>query len=622
MKEKEKEVDAEAEAEAEAEVEIEEESLFNTIEHDSFYTLNNEEKLKFQNTIIFVSNSELDGFREGDGDLMDKLVAKFNEIGINTIRVIENKNFIPEDKLALIDKKQIISIGDHAILSTKKLQERLLEILKNDYNDKDKIFYIGSRLDEIDITSEQPIQRGSGSLFTQDFIKELKSLNVKIVVNCLEYKFFKRSLEHFPKAVEMLRQQLFLADKIHFLNTHDITNYEKTIDDLKRIGHLRPHRLIPLDEVEKLEEGYTSLRDIKNWKLNLDQQKRKGVFISGIYTVDPISEELILGARTSSVDSREEEIIDILVKRPNNILCFGLIRGEKGILESIGLSKLFAENHKPNKVIIAGKLMDSFLLYKKILKEIFISGDNDEEKKGYERMFNKELNGIIKEYTADEVNLNSRKTDPAKLFTSHQYFNNDYDKINGFCQNIFNVLSMKYPGKVNNIEIHFNKSEQELRNIGMKCKYAMKLDHKGMANNASTIASCLGFYLPTFTASGLVTGDEFRQKESHRIKAETEKEFSHKYQQTVIMPKKEYSLNRRGQYTEIKPVNYSIQQIYEKIVNEPMELYIERLRKLRDLYKEGTFKVENVVINLIQKIFSPLREEHAVRCNLDYIVRE
>ena len=151
---------------------------------------------------------------------MDKLVAKFNEIGINTIRVIENKNFIPEDKLALIDKKQIISIGDHAILSTKKLQERLLEILKNDYNDKDKIFYIGSRLDEIDITSEQPIQRGSGSLFTQDFIKELKSLNVKIVVNCLEYKFFKRSLEHFPKAVEMLRQQLFLADKIHFLNTH------------------------------------------------------------------------------------------------------------------------------------------------------------------------------------------------------------------------------------------------------------------------------------------------------------------------------------------------------------------------------------------------------------------
>ena len=92
---------------------------------------------------------------------------------------------------------------------------------------------------------EQPMRAGSGSLYTKEFLPELQSRKVKIVICCLEFKFFKRSLSELPKAYEMLRQQLFLADSIHFLTAHDKSNFEKTLDALKTNTKLYPHKLVP-----------------------------------------------------------------------------------------------------------------------------------------------------------------------------------------------------------------------------------------------------------------------------------------------------------------------------------------------------------------------------------------
>jgi hypothetical protein len=45
-----------------------------------------------------------------------------------------------------------------------------------------------------------------------------------------------------------------------------------------------------------------------------------------------------------------------------------------------------------------------------------------------------------------------------------------------------------------NISIVVNLSESEIRQIGLQCRYGIKLDHTGIADNTSTIVSCLGMY--------------------------------------------------------------------------------------------------------------------------------
>ena len=82
-------------------------------------------------------------------------------------------------------------------------------------------------------------------------------------------------------------------------------------------------------------------------------------------------------------------------------------------------------------------------------------------------------------------------------------------KFNSFCAVFFKALKETFAGTGNNIELHFNVTEEEVRRLAMRCKYAIKLDHKGMANNASAIVSCLGFFLPVFATYGFITDRSF-----------------------------------------------------------------------------------------------------------------
>ncbi|MBA8667710.1 hypothetical protein H1Q59_07390 [Holosporaceae bacterium 'Namur'] len=586
------------------------------INHNSFFS--EEEANKFSDTVIFISNSELDGFREGDGDLMDKLAEMLNNKGIKTIRIIENTNNVPKDKQFLLEKGELITLGNATDLSLKDRQKKLLEILDNNYNGKNKIFYIGSRFDDIDYDKEQPIRGGSGSLFTQECIKELQTRNIKIVINCLEYKFFKRSIEHLPKAVEMMKQQLFLADKIHFLTLHDKSNYEKTINQLMEKNFLvKAHYKVPAEEVALIQKHIKFEENLGNrdW---LESQKTKGVHIPGIYTVSPLVDKDIL--KNSDHSTSPDKIINILANRENNILCFGIIRGAKGITEAVELSKLMRDNTDEKKVIIIGKLLSSFVLFKgSIIRKIF--GIKD-------KIFNIIAKEVSEDIAEEKKHIEGNEKEQVLDFNAYgitydniipEFFKNDYVKTNEFCQRLFDGLVNEiYPKssvlrerlnckqKARNIEIYLNISEIEVKKKGMRCKYAMKLDHKGMADNASTIVSCLGLYLPTFTASGVVTGNEFRAQE-HRVKKSSDEVFPNKYQNAVIMPQKEY-LAKKNKFTEIVPKNFLIEKVYEKINEETTETYIERLRTIRELYDEKVFNIDNMVQRLIKEILLPLNQ--------------
>lgn len=610
----------------------------------------------FENTIIFVSNACLDGFREGDGDLMDKLVSQLNRLGIVATRIIVHPGHLPEDKRHLLSKgehriEQIIPLkSDSAELKafesgTDKydeserfiagLQERLCALFNDPFRDKQKILYIGSRFDLIDSTKEQPIRKGSGSLFTKPFLLELKRMGVKIVVCCLEYKFFRRSLVELPKVIEMLRQQLFMADKIHFLTQHDKSNFEKTIDWFRKGPSsneypLPAHRLAikstpessssePRSSSSSYSESSSSAagsftssaarleRDLREMNpKDFEEQKEKGVFVSGIYTTDPLRIEDILRTPASSPanETTERDLIQKLSERPPNILCYGLIRRNKGIDEAILLSENLRRisewpgGERP-KIIIAGKLMGaSFFYFRDLMTKIFRIKKSEFKKIARQSLSEFEKQGkLIAGLTVTRLDL---------VKVNESIFTKGKDGVNEFCDLIYRSIQASLSSSTEMaIELHINLSELKVRELAMRCRYAIKLDHKGMANNASTIASCLGMYLPTFTSCGLVTDDSFRELGTHQNEGSlSKKPFPSQYQLTVIMPQKEY-YTEKG---EVKPKLPDFHFIIDVLMTEMKDIkhYQKRLFCLLQLYKDGVFQTELVIKRLISGVFSKL----------------
>lgn len=161
----------------------------------------------------------------------------------------------------------------------------------------------------------------------------------------------------------MLRQQLFHASAIHFLTEHDKTNFEKTIDALQTDSVLYPHKLIKISEIEMIEhiKKFNLKEDISEigGAERLKELKSKGVFVSGIYTADPLTDKDIFTLSQQSPISQEsidQDLIHILANRPNNVLCFGLVRKNKGIEEAMELAEELNKRGPEIKFILSVKL--------------------------------------------------------------------------------------------------------------------------------------------------------------------------------------------------------------------------------------------------------------------------
>jgi hypothetical protein len=620
----------------------------------------------FQDVEVFISNSSLDGFNEGDGDLMDQLTLELNRQRVKTTRIVVRETEVPSERR---ESQQIIS------LIRKDVKESFSDIgtLQGLFMEKlcaskssIKILYIGSRFDVIDQKLKQPIVSGSGSLFTKEFIQALKKGGIKIVVCCLEYKFFKRSWKELPKAFEMFRQQLFLADKIQFLNQKDKDDFEETLNNLAKNPILYPDKLflqkenevnlqskivaqspnINDDDESKNKSNQTveatdalstqSAKQISlitelpaildngrgmSLKNEIDElggnnrlldQKRKGVFISGIYTVNPLSPEYIASylneedekSENTGSNITEGEIINKLAKRKPNILCFGLIRKHKGIDEAIELGKMLRDKKREEEIFITGKLMWSSFVYfhdilkkmnsgKKVTKFLLESLHRYLTLNNHKVAINASYNDTLQKLSGTNcINVDLSELDGELI---EAIFANNKDQYNAFCQDVYQKwCSRDENNKIPVFRLYLNQIEKDIHSLAMKCKYAIKLDHKGMANNASTIVSCLGFYLPTFTSYGMLTGDEFKP--------------DNKYGLTVILGNitNPYSIFDTG---EILPNKVPIKTIYDIIISENIETYKKRLQSLLSLYNDKVFSLESATNSLLQQIFWPLAKK-------------
>lgn len=592
------------------------------------------EIVESSDAIVFISNAEKDGFQEGDGDLMDKLTSSLNNQGFKAIRVVKDSSNIPNNKKPLIcakdsfdkqiivlaeprqktlaEKKQTPEQKKSFIESEKSDKAKYMEMLENRFFEivmkapcphPRKIVYIGSRINTFTQSSGEVTFTESGSIFTNRLIQKLKENGVKVVICCLEFKFFRRSLSELKRAYYMLKHQLLLADKIHFLTQPDKEDFEQVLDDLKANPQLQ---CVPIPNVADLIIAPITPEDEAAWTRMtfdppiaeglLDEQRNKGVFISGIYTVDPFTiEEIKTFAIKLTIPQPHENHLDILHNRRCNVLQFGIIRGEKGIDEAFELASEFKTLDRDNKVIIVGKLMVNM----DIIKAIFLKFFPDINSRAFRKMLN--------DYFASQnIKAKNGKTPTRRDLESNAYieemiFSHNEEYFNHVFQEFFNTLKNSYPDKFSPIELHFNMPELKLKELAMQCRYAIKFDHKGMANNASTIASCLGVYLPVFTSCGLVTNKEFINFEMSNAETPSITPSAEAvYGKSVIMENLGLTIVKK----EVRPQNPPMNEVAAFILSDTH--YMDRLLVLDKLRNDRVFDCEKVAENLILTIFKPL----------------
>lgn len=88
---------------------------------------------------------------------MDKIVEHLNEMGIKAIRIVENFTKIPPDKIQQYKEGKIMVLSeDKEEHSLEELQKRLVALVEK-HEGKQKILYIGSRLDTVNYDFPLPM---------------------------------------------------------------------------------------------------------------------------------------------------------------------------------------------------------------------------------------------------------------------------------------------------------------------------------------------------------------------------------------------------------------------------------------------------------------------------------
>ncbi len=495
--------------------------------------------------VIFASNSDLDGINEGDADLMDRLAQQWNEMGIEAYRVM-----LPERTAPHVRKFPYIRVLDGEGASARVNQ--LIQLINDPkYRGKSKILYVGSRIDTLDNNGNVS---GSGGFFTRAVLEQLKAkCNVKIVICCLELKFFQRSMEHLPKLAWMTENHLQLADGVHFLTRRDQEFFEtEYANQVKRGVIVAPKEWtvpylesrVAFEAKAKTElsvvfqtsanvEGYKQIQGSilgfldyplrvaggykvvinenstalalqlsRPWDVNAQPQVRD--FVSGISTSDPFA----------SCGYREPSLHD-LMQRPSNVLCYGLIRGDKGIDSALLLVSQFsndeAKKYKRTAAMVPAQILESEF---KVTNKVYIVGRYMKPAPGQ--------NGILPMMFEQLFGKVAKQHDVYKHYWPRIQGSSTTEEANTLGQELFDEMRKSYRtqrkslrgkgARIPNyefVEMRFNLSLPQLCDIATRCRFAIKLDEKGVAENSSTIMSNMAMYLPTIAQFGRLTPKEF-----------------------------------------------------------------------------------------------------------------
>jgi hypothetical protein len=505
---------------------------------------------------------------------MDKLTTELNNasLSITATRIVTEKPPFdmsrPAGQLVVLD--DLSEIKDAALSHLHQSQQRLVQhILVNPA--ANKILYIGSRIDNFrkDAKKSLSISVGSGALLTEDVILALKKHQVKIVICCLEVEFHTRSLLTSFRLYEMLRNHLQHADAIHFLTQKDRQYLQQDLIAQLISGARLVHPSVPFEAIEAhLEEGRVSNNKKriqlmgemqKLFETYFDKSKQKYAAYFANFDGHAIAKKLqkipcVYASGISTVtglrdkDTTEEK----LMQRAKNILVFGLIRSHKGIEAGLALGKLLKQKNSDSIVYIVGKILGFTSITRKIFNEIF-----------------------------DPKSLAASGISFAERFSA---CNRSADRNKNF-QDLYNDLVAAGVAKQANIELVLNVPEADLLQYAERCRYALKLDVKGFAENASSmISTMMGLCLPTIAQRGIVT--------PATVDA---------YRHALCLLDGGLLLDQG----EVMPTRVAAETILA-VVSESDEKYLERIQAINALRGKRQFDIKNTAYILMRDVFLPL----------------
>lgn len=523
-----------------------------------------EEPVEPPHTWIYFSNAPFDDFNSGDGSYIDALVQWINANGagdrIHAVRlcapgamakagVAASDSHIAVDYAAgwpspepekMSDRQEYYGAGQHEL--TRWMTEQKGRKPKDRH-----IFHLQSRFPD------------SGGVYNAAGLRALQEAGLKVVVTCHEMKYNFDSMENTQKTITQLNEYVAVADRVIFLNQHDLANALKLIDAGKLSVYIDA-AFVRKREVYGSRYGVLNQRFDKLHAEYLKKPQVSKVHPSGL-TVDDIvvpPEQRLCFFRIPGIATVPGGAIDpnAVLARPPNILIFGLIRNNTAKTQAVELAVALARK-KPDSLLlrnaavyVVGKVMKD----EGMLEPITILAERKfsllpRDRKTFKtkciglvgstanaRDFNAavahELDTIA---TAKAVALREnaiRLNAIAQLERDLQALIDDYKvlKERGEKENqTLNLEARKPIEKELNarrraqskmtvfdtvpvlpLEIELFVSDERFRALGLLCKYAYKVDQKGMADNASAIVSLVANGCIVFTEAGYDTPDEYR----------------------------------------------------------------------------------------------------------------
>lgn len=491
---------------------------------------------------VYFSSACVEGFETGDTDYIKSLVRALRAMGVEATRIVQAteeaqtvwKSLDDPGELTLLDYQPVrgekeLSF-DHAVDATLEyiLQQKALA---------PKAVHI------LHVQSRWP---ASGNAF-KGRLKRFADNGIKIVTTVHEYRYNERTPLDWVNNSVVLDEYCLPADRVVFLNIEDL---RKAVRDSERQGVFMPKKFVAEWRREQLKA-----REREKKTLEVKEEEDR------LEEPEPV-EELVRPGRVVRRQGLQEKAHHIPVARtvdttnlserasglPVRILLFGMIRSGKGDKSAITLAERIVEAKLDWRVVIAGSASDHKTLaavlgcaFTKVIVEQVFGEEKDytklkdlKERVAECMRLREELRG---EYEVDlrdfvlrrkpeaerqqeefllqnEEELKRLREENALLRrTSKKAVNPNKKRLDTLNREASTLERALRPPDWHclPIDVFVNLSTPELSEVFNDCKYAYKEDEKGMADNASSIVSCVANGCITFTSLGKLTPLDFIQ---------------------------------------------------------------------------------------------------------------
>ncbi|MDF3047947.1 MAG: hypothetical protein K0R73_1065 [Candidatus Midichloriaceae bacterium] len=298
-------------------------------------------------------------------------------------------------------------------------------------------------------------------------------------------------------------------------------------------------------------------------------------------------ENSVISNVTATIPTNLSFDVNAFLRRPANILIFGLIRKDKGFEEGIKIAEELAKISFPIRVVFAGKPYD-LTLSRKLIKAKYSDEAQDfgDELKIHQA---KELTKYQSELARQELKkLNIDQTD-LMLVNDKQSMLDVLEKhgLSGQSRRMSAFYRANLPKELrekittefysqfsyqdstikekNPIDLHFDVDGEKLDELAKTCKYYVKLEKKGFANNSSSIINALCRYLIVFSYKGELTNDAFingKYKDAMVLLEKKDGEKALDYVQEIISTidtrEKEPQEANRASFEQLKDITESL----------------------------------------------------------------